>query len=133
MDYLKSHPEITVISTYTDDGFSIKTAQMGLEGDISVKHDGDIIALANHPIAKDNANKVVKAFDITDCLFAMCVALDKDNKLLRDVSIDSDVNMALMVKSGNLNSSLTIEIKGGDSKEGVIAKAAKIILALKKM
>ena len=22
MDYLKSHPEITVISTYTDDGFS---------------------------------------------------------------------------------------------------------------
>ena len=22
MDYLKSHPEITVVSTYTDDGFS---------------------------------------------------------------------------------------------------------------
>ena len=125
--------QLRVPFSETDDGFSIKTAQIGLEGDISVRHDGDIIALANHPIAKDNANKVVKAFDITDCLFAICVALDKDNKLLRDVSIDSDVNMALMVKSGNLNSSLTIEIKGGDSKEGVIAKAAKIILALKKM
>ena len=117
----------------SDNGFTIKTAQMGLEGEISVRHEGDIIALANHPIAKDNACKVVKAFDITDCLFAICVALDKDNKLLRDVNIDSDVNMALMVKSGNLNSTLTMEIKGGDSNGGVIAKAAKIILALKKM
>lgn len=64
MDYLKSHPEITVISTYTDDGFSIRAGLFAFRFPLSP--DECVIT------GGSSAPSVVTAFPFDNEVFPAC-------------------------------------------------------------
>ncbi|MCH5312268.1 MAG: hypothetical protein J1E57_10005 [Prevotella sp.] len=113
----------------SESGLSVDMKQMGLSGSLYVKNKGNLIALANHPIQNNSKNVVAKSMDLDDYLFALGIVLKKDNKLMQDLKLPNDVKLLSSCASKTLETKMTLEINGGD-KEGVIAKAAKIILSL---
>lgn len=85
------------------------------------------IILSNRKISKSDDNPAVDALDFSRYIVAAAIAMDHNNKLLRDVNINNDIMLTSAFSAGKLEGILTLEIKGGKS-EGVIAKAVKIIL-----
>lgn len=118
--------------TETATGLSIDLAQTGTgTGALYAEHKERFVVLANHPVEANNDNALVKNTDLTDYLFAFCVELNRENALMRDLKVDSDVKWLATCKPKTLEMSMTLEIEGGDQK-GVIAKAAKIVMGLMK-
>lgn len=114
----------------TASGFSIDLqAYAGSPGKIYVKNVGNFIAIANHDIKESNDNPLVKSSDLDDYLSVFCMGLTSDNKLMRDLYIKNNVKLTFGCKSGSLETNMVLEIDG-DKDTGIIAKAAKIVLAI---
>jgi len=98
----------------------------GQNASIYINAEGNNIVISNNEIRKGSDNSAVKAFDFTDDLGAMAIYFNKDNKLFKDLKIDNDVLLTVSSNVEDFESSLRLEIKGGDTK-GIIAKIAKIV------
>lgn len=107
---------------------------------ISVSKDGVTVYLAakdnfliasNHKIEKSGANPAAKAFDFTRYLGAMAITLDKNNQLLKDLDVDSDINFSYAADVENSSLKIRLEVKGGQGK-GVIEKIANICIDISK-
>lgn len=113
----------------TESGFSCDFRRFGIPGEIYVKNVNNFIVLANHPIKENNNNALIKSTDLTNYLFAFCVGMDKNNKLMRDLNIKNDIKFTMCCKPNTLESTMALEIDG-DSNSGIIAKVAKIVLGV---
>ncbi len=108
-------------------GFSVDIDKSASGSTLYVKHVGNFVVIANHPVREDNNNPVVKKAGLSDYLSAMYVGLYKGNKLMEDLGLKDDMSLASYCKPNSLDMSLTLEIDG-DSGTGILAKVAKIVL-----
>lgn len=109
----------------TSSGFSV--LDRSGNSAVYVKHTGNFVVIANHPIKEKNDNPVVKNVGFSDCLSAMYIGLYKGNKLMEDLGLKDDMSMAFYCKPNTLEMSVSLEIDG-DSGTGVLAKVARVVL-----
>lgn len=109
----------------TSSGFSV--LDRSGNSAVYVKHTGNFVVIANHPIKEKNDNPVVKNVGFSDCLSAMYIGLYKGNKLMEDLGLKDDMRMAFYCKPNTLEMSVSLEIDG-DSGTGVLAKVARVVL-----
>ena len=113
-------------------GFSMSLRSLrdtGMSGEWYVKAVDNFLVVANHPIKENNNNALIKSTDLTDYLFAFCIGLNKQDRLMRDLGVNNDVKLTMGCKPKTLESAMTLEIDG-DRSTGVIAKAIKIALGI---
>lgn len=110
-------------------GLSLNLEKTGLSGNLYVKNVDNFIVLANHPIKEGNDNELVKGTNFSDNLYAFCIGLNKNNKLMRDMDIKNNVKLGIYCKPNTMEASMILEIDG-DGDGGIIAKAAKIIIKM---
>ncbi len=115
--------------TESQSGFSIDLERFDLSGTLYAVNKGNFIVMANHPIKDNNSNALITNTDLTDYLYVMCLGLNRNDRLMRDLHIDYDVKCMLCCEPNTLETTMTLEIKGDDD-QGVIARAAKIVLGI---
>lgn len=108
-------------------GFSVDLDRTESGSTLYVKHVGNFVVMANHPIKENNDNPVVKKAGFSDYLGAFYIGLYKGNKLMEDLGLKDDMSLAFYCKPNSMEMSLSLEIDG-DSGTGILAKVAKIVL-----
>lgn len=108
-------------------GFSVDLDGSESGNTVYVKHVGNFVVIANHPIKENNNNPVVKKAGLSDYLGALYIGLYKGNKLMEDLGLKDDMSLAFYCKPNSLDMSLSLEIDG-DSGTGILAKVAKVVL-----
>lgn len=98
---------------------------------IFAQAEGNRIIVSSHKIRKSNDNVPAKSFDFDDYMAAAALSMNKDSKILRDLNIKNDIQLSIATDAEEMESTLKLEVKGGDS-EGVIAKTAKILIGIAK-
>lgn len=87
------------------------------------------IILSNHKIHKVNDNPAVKSLDFKGYIYAAAFCMNRDNKLLRDLNINYNINLTFVTDAKDCESTIKLKIEG-ESSEGILEKAAKLILDL---
>lgn len=108
-------------------GFSVDLDRTESGSTLYVKHVGNFVVIANHPIKENNDNPVVKKAGLSSYLSAMYVGLYKGNKLMEDLGLKDDMSLVFYCKPNSLDMSLSLEIDG-DSGTGILAKVVKVVL-----
>lgn len=116
--------------SFTDspDGFEISEPALGT---IYAKRVDDVLVFSTHPIKKDNGkrkdNNTLEEVNFSDHLSAFAIVLNHKDKLLEDLAVSNDIKMTAFSDKGGTDGEFKLEITGGKSKGGVLAKLAGII------
>lgn len=113
----------------TADGVTIPLDRMGVSGKLCMKSVGNYLVIANHDIAGDSKNELVKNTNFDENIFAFCIGLSKNNKLMRDLGIENDFKFGVYARPNAVESTIKLEV-GGDGDDGVIARMAKMIIKI---
>ena len=106
-------------------GFSINLDNMG--GAVYVKQVDNFIVVANHAINKDNDNPVVKRADFSNCIAAIYMGLNSNDKLAKDLGVNDNITIGICCKPKDGKAYMSLEIDGS-SDSGIIEKMARLLL-----
>lgn len=118
--------EFNVPFEETADGFQISEPSLG---SLYAQSSGDMLVFSNHAISKDNNCEVVKQVKFSDHLGGVALVLTQANKLMKDLGLSNDIK-ATAFSDGKMEGKFTLEISGGNSEGGVLAKMVQIGLSL---
>lgn len=107
------------------DGFELQLP--GSHNPIQAKAVGNFVVIANHAISTAANNEVVKEVPFKDYSSACALLLNKNNKLLKDLGIDSGFKAVIASGKSIGEMSLTVTVDG--KQEGFIANTASLIMA----
>lgn len=118
--------EANVPFSETSDGFKISDESIGT---LYGKNSGDMLVFSTHPISEDSDSEVVKQVKFSDHLGCVALVLDRNNKLMQDLSLSNDVK-ATAFSDGKMEGKFTLEVSGGNGEGGILAKIVQMGLAL---
>lgn len=96
-------------------------------GSLYLAAEDNFLVFSNHRIQKTGDNITVKSFDFDDYIMAGACYLDKNNRLMKDLGIKSDLKCTYSYDAKDLEMKMKIEVKDGKGK-GVIEKIGNILL-----
>lgn len=121
---------LSAFGTY--EGSASKGLTINLEDSkLYVAAKGDLLIASNHRIEKNNANPAVKAFDFTSYIGAIVFAVDKNNKLIKDLGLSNDILVSYAIDAENSCVKFEVEVKGGKGK-GILEKIGNMCLEISK-
>ena len=106
-------------------GFSINLDDMG--GAVYVKQVDNFIVMANHAIKQDNDNPLLKRADFSNCIAAIYMGLNSDDKLAKDLGVKDNITIGICCKPKDGKAYMSLEIDG-NGEGGLIEKVAKMLI-----
>lgn len=109
-------------------GISIDLSIDNLSGIISVEIHNNLIIISNNSISRNNGNYVLRDIDYDKHIGGIAFALNKNNKLMKDLGVGYGIVASLMVMPNPYEIELCIEVDDTDSNNGIIGKIANTIV-----
>lgn len=106
-------------------GFSINLDEMG--GAVYVKQVDNFIVMANHAIKQDNDNPLLKRANFSNCIAAIYMGLNSDDKLAKDLGVKDNITIGICCKPKDGKAYMSLEIDG-NGEGGLIEKVAKMLI-----
>ncbi len=111
-----------------DNGISINLSIDNLSGIVNIETYDNLIIISNNSISQNNRNKVLNSVDYSEHIGGIAFALEKNNKLMRDLDINYDIIANMMVKSKPYEIELCIEVDDTEDEKGIIGRISNTII-----
>lgn len=111
-------------------GISINFFMNTLSGVVNVEMHDNLIIISNSSISRNNDNYVLKNIDYDKHMGGIAFALDRNNKLMKDFSVDYGIIASLMITPDPYEIELCIKINDTNTNNGIISKIANTIVSI---